>query len=386
MGQRLTPTEMLDKLVAFDTTSRNSNLALIGFIADYLGGFGISSEIIHSPDGDKANLFATVGPERSGGIVLSGHTDVVPVDGQDWSSDPFAMIEKDGRLYGRGTADMKGFIACVLAMVPDFIAADLKLPLHFAFSYDEEVGCLGVGGLINFLHGQTWQPRLVIVGEPTLMKVVNAHKACAAYETRVTGLDGHSSAPEQGVNAIEYAAELIGTLTKMAAELRDRGDESGRFDPPYSTLQVGTVHGGTAANIIARECRFKWDFRALPWTDVDEVPNRLAALVEADLLPRMRQVHPGAMIETTTIARAPGLSPLENSPAESLALALTRSNDVFAVSYGTEAGTFQEAGVPAVVCGPGSIDQAHKPNEFLALSELNACTDFLRRLSDYAAS
>ena len=254
-GTTYTPREMIDTLIGFDTTSRDSNLELIHFVRDYLDGHGIASTLIHDETGTKANLFATVGPEGNGGVALSGHTDVVPVDGQDWASDPFTVVERDGRLYGRGTSDMKSFSAIALALVPVMQAKGLKRPIHFALSYDEEVGCLGVHSLVDYLVKTGLRPQAVIVGEPTEMKVVNAHKGAFSFYTTVTGLEGHSSATDKGVNSIYYAAELIGFLQRLAEEMKTE-QVNDRFDPPYTTVHVGTVHGGTAQNIIPRETVF----------------------------------------------------------------------------------------------------------------------------------
>lgn len=376
--------ELLAQLVAFDTTSRNSNLALIEFVEDYLARFGVASlRVDHEPG--KTNLYATIGPDIAGGIVLSGHTDVVPVDGQPWTSNPFELTARDDRLYGRGTADMKGFLACCLAMVPEFVKAPLKRPIHLAFSCDEEVGCRGVRPLIAHIAKHLPKPLAVIVGEPTLMKVVNAHKASHSYETEVKGHAAHSSSAHQGVNAIMMAGELIAELNRMAAELKARGDVTGQFDPPYSTLQVGLIHGGTAKNIVAAECRFAWDMRLLPDADPDEMPERLSRFAET-LLPAMQAVAEDTGIAVRRTNIVPGLAPDAESPAEALGLALTGSNAMAAVSYATEAGLFQQAGIPAIICGPGSIDQAHKPDEWIARSELASCESLLRKLMAHACA
>lgn len=387
MPQRFTPRQMIEKLISFDTVSRHSNLKLIEFVEDYLAGWGVASRRVMNDDGTKANLFAVLGPaEKEGGIVLSGHTDVVPVDGQDWSSDPFTVIEKDGRLYGRGTSDMKSFIAIALAFVPEFLKHELKVPLYFALSYDEEVGCLGVRSMIDEIIRALPRPQIVIVGEPSDMKVVNAHKSIHAFHTVVTGLEAHSSAMDKGVNAIVYAAELIGFLARIGEEMQAKGDTSGRFDPPYTSMQIGTVNGGTAVNIIPRHCDFRWEFRALPDQDPDEIPARLAAFAEEKLLPRMRAVFPGAAIETTARNFVPPLKPQEGAPGEALVLQLAERNETEAVSYGTEAGLFQMADVPTVICGPGSIQQAHKTDEFIELAQVAACERFFTRLAAHLAS
>ncbi|MBM3503832.1 MAG: acetylornithine deacetylase [Alphaproteobacteria bacterium] len=376
--------DLLRTLIGFDTTSRDSNLALIGFIADYLGRHGVAARILPSADGAKANLLATIGPRRPGGIVLSGHSDVVPVDGQPWTSDPFTLTERDGKLFGRGTCDMKTFIALALAQVPDMVAKDLRLPIHLAFSYDEEVGCLGVPALIERIVAEHLEPRAVIVGEPTEMTVVNAHKGIHAFRTTVTGVEAHSSAPQLGVNAIVHAAELIAGLGAIASDIATGPVRDERFVPPTTTIQIGKIEGGTALNIVPRQCKFLWEFRLLPGHDPDDVPRRFATLA-ADVQGRMRVAHPGAAIETQTIAHVPPLKAEHGSPAETLVLALAGSNRVGAVSFGTEAGLFQAAECPTVVCGPGSIEQAHKPDEFITLEQVAAGEAFLTRLIDFAA-
>lgn len=384
--QRFTSREMIEKLVSFDTTSHLSNLDLIGFVESYLAGHGVRSQRVMNEDGSKANLFATLGPgDRAGGIVLSGHTDVVPVEGQDWSSDPFSAIERDGKLFGRGTSDMKSFIAVALAFVPEFLKEGPKVPVHFALSYDEEVGCLGVRPMIDSIVRSMPRPQVVVVGEPSSMKVVNAHKSIQSYRTVVTGLEGHSSATDKGVNAVIHAAELIGFLAGIAEEMRERGDASGRFQPPFTSVNVGPIKGGTALNIIPKTCSFLWEYRALPDLHPDEIITRFNEHAEKHVLPRMRAVHPGANIETSVRAQAPGLVPDEGSPGETLVMKLAQCNSAEAVSYGTEAGLFQLADIPTVVCGPGDIAQAHKPDEFVALSQIAECERFMARLADYVS-
>ncbi|MDE1172070.1 MAG: acetylornithine deacetylase [Parvibaculaceae bacterium] len=377
--------ELIDRLVSFDTVSRNSNLALIDFIEDYLAGHGVASRRVSNEDGTKANLFATIGPAgRAGGIVLSGHTDVVPVDGQDWASDPFEVSERDGRLYGRGTSDMKSFIALGLAALPDFLARELQVPIHFALSYDEEVGCLGVRPMIDEIIRGLPRPQAVIVGEPTMMKVINAHKSIHSFHTTVTGLEAHSSATDEGVNAIAYASELIGFLNQLADEMRARGDKSGRFQPPFTTLSIGVILGGTAVNIIPRKCTFSWEYRCVPDQDPDEILTRFTDYARTRILPRMKAVSPDAHIETILRAASPGLRAEDGSSAETLVLKLARQNATEAVSYATEAGLFQIADIPTVVCGPGDIAQAHKPDEFIELSQIAACEAFMQRLAAFA--
>jgi acetylornithine deacetylase len=379
------PTEMLRRLVAFDTVSANSNLALIDWVVGYLDGHGIAARLTFDETRSKANLFATIGPQDAGGgVILSGHTDVVPVAGQAWDSDPFALVERDGRLYGRGTADMKSFIAIALALVPEFKARALKRPIHLALSFDEEVGCFGAPRLIEALPRGIGRPGLVIVGEPTNMEVANAHKGCHVFATSVTGLEAHSSAPQRGVNAIVAASEIIQFIAGLAGEARAASRPASGFEPPYTSFNIGTISGGTAMNIIARECEFTWEFRPLPGEDSAAIRARIDAFVASDLLPRLRQVHPGADVTTRALASVPGLAPEAGSPAEELARQLTGANQSTVVAYGTEAGLFQDAGIPAVICGPGSMEQGHKPNEFITLAQIEAGTEFQRRLADWA--
>jgi acetylornithine deacetylase len=370
---------MLDRLVAFDTTSRDGNLPLIEFVEAYLEDWGIKSLRVDYEAGKKTNLYATIGPDIAGGIVLSGHTDVVPVDGQNWTSDPFTLVERNEKLYGRGTCDMKGFLATALALAPDFKAAKLKAPIHLALSCDEEVGCVGVRPLVAYMKQHLPRPKAVIVGEPTSMKVVNAHKGAHTFSTEVLGHEAHSCNTHLGVNSILIAGELLTEIGRLEAEMRERGDPSGRFNPPYTSVHVGLIEGGTAKNIVPRRCAFKWETRLLPGSDPDEVPemfNRFARSLE----PRMKRVAEDTGIRTERTNAVPGLRPEEDSPAENLALHLAEANGSEAVSYCTEAGLFQESGIPAIICGPGSIDDAHKPDEYIALSEMRKCEIFMRRL------
>ncbi|HEX6442376.1 MAG TPA: acetylornithine deacetylase [Stellaceae bacterium] len=377
--------EILDRLVAFDTTSARSNLDLIDWTADYLAGFGIVGARSAAFEG-KANLLATIGPPDHGGVILSGHTDVVPVAGQAWDSNPFRLTEQGARFFGRGSADMKGFIALVLAMVPQAARRELSVPLHLAFTHDEETGCFGAPALIRELPTGAAKPLLAIIGEPTSMQVANAQKSCWFFRTRVSGREGHSSAPERGVNAIAAAAEIIREIERLAAEARARARPETGFDPPNTTLSVGTIAGGTAVNIIARDCVFDWDLRTLPDEDAAALQARIDRFIEADLLPRMRAGCSDAAVETETIVGVPPLVPAPGSPAEALARRLTGANTTTTVSFASEAGLYQQAGIPAIVCGPGSIDVAHKPNEYITRTELAAGQAFLDRLLDWAAS
>lgn len=382
-GPVYSPTELLARLVSFDTTSHKSNLGIVAFIEDYLLQHGVTSTRVTTPDGQKASLFATIGPTEMGGIALSGHTDVVPVDGQAWDSDPFTLRETDGKLYGRGTSDMKGFLACALAAVPDFKSRDLAKPIHLAFSYDEEIGCIGVRPMIAEFGATLPKPRLVIVGEPTSMQVVDAHKGPVRWHVDVTGRAAHSSMATLGINAISYAARLIAELARIESELKitTRND---RFDPPYASLQVTSIEGGTAANIIPVTCRFGFEIRATPGLDPNLIEQRLKDFAAHECLPEMRSVAPEADITITRANAVPPFGADAKSEIVTLALHLTGQNETYAVSYATEAGLFQDAGAPSIVCGPGSIAQAHTANEWIAQSQLAQCMTFMRRLADWA--
>lgn len=372
--------DLLDRLVGFDTVSARSNLALIRFIDELLRQRGIAARLTHNESRDKANLYATIGPERPGGIVLSGHTDVVPVEGQPWTSDPFRLTRRGTRLYGRGTTDMKGFIATALALLPDMQTEPLATPIHFAFSFDEEVGCAGVPHLLAELGAALPFPSIALIGEPTEMRPVIAHKGIHGFATRIRGRDGHSSAPQRGAGAIIPAAEAIAFLGRLAAELKAAAPADSPFDPPYTTINVGTVAGGTAINILPRECRFVWEFRPIPETDAALLLQRFEAHLQEVVLPRMRLTAPEAEIVTEVLCAAPPLKPDPDSPAERLARALTGANSSGAVAFATEAGLFQAKNISAVVCGPGSITQAHQPDEFIEEDQLAQCEAMLRRL------
>jgi acetylornithine deacetylase len=374
--------EMTKRLVGFDTTSRNSNLALIEFVRDYLDGYGVQSELVFSEDRAKANLYATIGPEDRSGILLSGHTDVVPVDDQDWHTDPFKLIERDDRLYGRGSADMKGFVATVLSLVPELVQRKLRTPIHLSFSYDEEVGCIGVRRLIDILARRPNQPRLCIIGEPTDMQVGVGHKSKHTLRCQVTGHEAHSSLVHQGVNAIEAAAELIARLKEIARRKREHGPFDPDFDPPYSSVHTGVIHGGTALNIVPRDCTFDFEVRSLPGDSVEAIVDEVRDLAFNRLLPEMRAVQPHTNIIIEELTAAPGLATATDAEVTRLAAELTGANGTIKVAFGTEGGLFQAAGIPTVICGPGSIDQAHKPDEFVSLDQIARCEDFLGRLID----
>jgi acetylornithine deacetylase len=376
----IAPRELLAKLVGFDTTSAKSNLPLIDFVEDYLDGHGIEVFRVPSADGVKADLFATIGPQGDGGIGLSGHSDCVPVEGQRWTSEPFTLTERDGKLYARGSCDMKGFLACMLASVPLFKSRKLKEPIHIIISYDEEVGCTGVRPLIARLGKDLPQPRVVIVGEPTSMKVIDAHKRIDSYRTRVTGREVHSSMPELGVNAIAAAAELIAELERLGADIASRQNDP-RFEPPFSTVTVGTIKGGTAPNIVPKHCEFQWQVRSLPDAAPAEVPRDLTAFAKRALLPRMQRVTQEAAIDTEVHGSVPAFVARPQSEAVALALQLTGAEHTHAVSYTTEAGLFEQAGYPSVICGPGNIAQAHAADEYVSIAQLDACMAFLKGLA-----
>jgi len=355
---------------------------MINDLASVLETSGARVDIWRDKTGTKANLWATLGPEVEGGIVLSGHTDVVPVADQDWSSDPFRIEERDGRLYGRGACDMKGFIACCLTMAPVLAARITDRPLHFAFTHDEETGCIGAGHLVAELKRREVRPAIAIIGEPTEMRVVEGHKGCCEYTTHFTGLEGHGSAPDAGVNAVEYAVRYVGRLLELKERLKPRAPATSRFEPPWTTINVGSIAGGTAHNIIAGKASVTWEMRPVTAPDANFVKTDLAAYVSNSLLPAMRAVHPEAGIATETVGEVAGLEPMDQNAARTLVAELTSANAAHVVPFGTEAGLFRELGLDAVVCGPGSIDQAHKPDEFVAVDQLAACLRMLDRLGD----
>jgi acetylornithine deacetylase len=378
-GQTLTSTEMIGRLVGFDTTSRESNLALIEFVRDYLDRWRVKSELVYDSERRKANLYATIGPTSEGGVMLSGHSDVVPVDGQNWGSDPFKIVERDDKLFGRGSADMKSFIAVALAKVPDFLAQPLAAPVHLALTYDEEVGCLGARTLIAALLPKAVRPKLCIIGEPTLMQPVIGHKGSRRLRCHVHGHEVHSSLTHRGVNAVETAAELVAHLKGMARNKRKHGPFDRAFDPPYTTIHTGLIAGGTAVNIVPRECRFDFEMRYLPEDDPSAIADELKRYA-ASLLPEMQAVSDEAGIAFEETNGVPALSAKDGDEVVQLALALSGANGTGKVSFATEGGLFQQAGIPTVICGPGSIEQAHKPDEFIALDQVRQCEGFLDRL------
>jgi acetylornithine deacetylase len=372
---------MLERLIGFDTESAKSNLGLVAFVEDYLKSLRVAYVKIPNAAGDKAALFASVGGNRDGGIVLSGHTDVVPVAGQAWTSDPFKLRREADRVYGRGACDMKGFDAICLAMIPEFQQARLTSPVHILLSYDEETTCRGPLDTIARFGANLPRPGAVLVGEPTSMQVADAHKSVAGYSTVVHGHEAHSSKPSLGASAVEAACDLVTELYRFGGELAARGDPSGRFDPPASTVHVGTIQGGTARNILAKLCAFRWEFRALPGVEQNLALRRLEEYAARVAIPQLTRHTKDAFIETLTEVEVPGLKPESGSIAEVLALKAAQSNRTIAVPFASEAGQFQLANVPAVVCGPGSIGQAHQPDEYIEIAQIEACIAFMRRLA-----
>jgi acetylornithine deacetylase len=374
--------KMIERLVGFDTTSRLSNLALIEWVEAYLAEHGVKSRLTFDDERKKANLFATLGPPDKPGLVLSGHTDVVPVDGQEWDSDPFQLVERDGKLYGRGTSDMKSFLAVVLTAVPELVRRGLDTPIHLALSYDEEVGCIGVRRLLADLAAEGLKPQSCIVGEPTEMKVITGHKGKLSVRCRVRGLECHSALAPQGVNAVEAAAETVAFLKRMARERRRDGPFNRLFDPAYTTIHTGVIHGGTALNIVPRDCAFDFEFRYIPGDDPHALLGTVKQFCATELEPEMHAVAHGTGFHFDAIGGFSGLDIEDDSEIATFAKSLSGANDTGKVSFGTEAGLFQHSGIPTVICGPGSIEQAHKPNEYVALEQIALCERFMRRLMD----
>lgn len=372
----------LRELIAFPSVSSQGNLDLAMFIAERFRDVGARVEIWQNAAGNKANVFASLGPECDGGIVLSGHMDVVPVDDQTWSSDPFKMVERDGRLYGRGSCDMKGFIAACLDLAPDFARAATRRPIHFAFTYDEEVGCLGGQALIESLRQYGVRPAVAIVGEPTLMGIIEGHKGCCEYSTTFTGLAGHGSTPDRGVNAVEFAVKYVTRLLSIAEELKARAPLDSRFDPPWSTVNIGALRGGVAHNVIPSVAEVDWEMRPVCDGDADYVRNAIGDYVQTVLLPDMQAIHPVAQVTTKVIGEVAGLEPLGNNQARNIVSSLTGDDSASTVAFSTEAGLFQQLGMSAVVCGPGSIEQAHKADEFIEIAQLQRCLDMLTALAE----
>ena len=376
--------DLLAKLVSFDTTSRGSNLALVEWVEGYLDGLGVPHRRVPNSDGTKSNLLATIGPAVEGGVVLSGHTDVVPVDGQPWITDPWTLTEADGRLYARGTCDMKGFLALSLAATPE-LASSAKKPVHLAFSYDEEIGCLGAPQMIEVIRRELPAPSVVVVGEPTNMEAVNGHKGIATFHVTVTGRECHSSQPHLGVSAVMEAVKLMGSLNALSARLQDEADPASPFTPKGPTLTIGMVHGGTAHNIIARECCFVFDVRSPgPRTPKEIVAPFWAEAAAMDRALKARAPEAGVVVELRT--DVPPFMPERDGAAEAFARRMAGDNGPpRVVAFAAEAGQFQQAGFSTVICGPGSIDQAHQPNEYVEIAQLQRGATFMRRLIEWAA-
>src|SRR5271168_1088268 len=374
---------MIERLIGFQTVSRDSNLGLIEWARDYLHGLGAVTRLTYDPTGKKANLFATLGDSKKPGLILSGHTDVVPVDGQSWDTDPFVATERDGKLYARGSADMKGFIGIILTQAPKFVAAlndnRLDAPLHYALSYDEEVGCLGVRGLIRDLEENSIRPAGCVVGEPTSMQPIVAHKGTHRFRCAVHGREAHSSYVTHGVNAIEYAARLIVYIRQLADRLAQIEKRDYGFTVPYSTLSTGLIRGGIAANVVPKECEFQFDLRTLPQASADALYQEIRAYAET-LAQEMRAVDAQSGVDLQWLSQTVGLAAAESDAIVQWAMQLSKISTVGKVSYGTEAGLFQKMGVPAVICGPGDIAEAHRPNEFVALDQLAQCERFMDRI------
>jgi acetylornithine deacetylase len=377
---------MIRRLVAMDTTSRNSNLEIIKFIGDYLAKLGVESRLVHDETGRKANLYATLGPTDKPGIALSGHTDVVPIDGQEWSSDPWTIAERGKRLFGRGTADMKSFLGVVLTKVPEMLKRKPSTPIHLIFSYDEEVGCVGVRRLLDMFRSMPIRPRACIIGEPTEMKVIVGHKGKMSLRCHVRGKECHSSLAPQGVNAVEYAAEVIAHLKGMARRVAKDGPFDDNFDVAHSTVHTGTVHGGTALNIVPKDCSFDFEFRYVPGVKPEALLAEVQTFAEEKLLSGMRSIDPNAGFSWEPLSSFPGLDTPVDSEIVAFVKSLTGANSVSKVAFGTEAGLFQEVGIPTVICGPGNIAQAHKPDEYVEIEQIALCEAFMGRLMDRLCS
>lgn len=375
--------EWLRRLVAFDTSPGNSNKPLVNMVSERLADSGIRG--IQMDGGkDNTSFFATIGPESDGGVVLSGHTDVVSVADQKWTASPFELAQRDGKLFARGSCDMKGFLSCALAMAPVFASAKLTKPVHLAFSRDEEIACAGSEDMLKLISQTGMRPAMALIGEPTLMKIVAGHKTGLTMRTVFRGSPAHSSMPSAGVSAIPYAARFVGYLESVERQMQSQADSASPFHPPHGTINVGTMHGGSALNILAEQCVLEWHYRGMPQDDIEEFQAAADAYLQNELLPEMKQNgHPADIVSERT-SWYPGLSP-DDSPALDMAKALTDETTTESVSFGTEAGYFQRDGIPAVVIGPGNIDQAHKPDEFIEASQLEKCLHFLTALQSKLA-
>lgn len=381
-GTTLSTREMLDKLTGFDTVSSRSNLDLVHWVQGYLDGYGIKSTLIHDATGSKANLHAVVGPEDKPGVVLSGHTDVVPVEGQAWDSDPFKLREHDGKLYARGTCDMKGFIAVALAKLPAMVGMKLMTPIHFSLSYDEELGCLGAPDIVKHLAGLPVRPKLCVVGEPTGMKAITGHKGICDFACTVHGKESHSSLAPYAVNAVENAAELVAYIKAVARRMASEGPFNRQFDPPFTTVHTGMIKGGTALNIVPNLCEFSFEIRNIPEVNPEALAEEIRQYAFKTLEPRMKDIDPKTGFSFKPSANVHAFDIANDDPAVNFVLSLSGANATEKVSFATEAGLFQQSGIPTVVCGPGSIAQAHKPNEFVAIDQLTKCENFMDRLID----
>lgn len=381
MSQVPTAKDILAKLIAFDTTSSNSNMPLMEYVQAYLSSHGVSSDLVHDPELPKANLFATIGPDIDGGIMLSGHTDTVPVTGQNWTVEPFQLSQQDDRLYGRGTTDMKGYLACVLAAVPDMVKANLSAPIHLAFSYDEEIGCVGVRHLIERMQSHPHKPAGCIIGEPTSMEVVTAHKGKIALEVTVKGKECHSGMAPEGVNAVNYAARLVNWLEDLAMEKQQQGPFQDCYSPPFTTVHTGTIGGGFALNIVPNECKLRFEIRNVAAEDPQMLLDRFYVYAN-ELEAEMQAKHAGCAINWRVLSSYPGLQTPENTDLVALIRRLAQSHDTgVKINFGTEGGLFSNLlNITTVVCGPGSMEQGHKPDEFVQQSQLDQCDAFLQRL------
>jgi acetylornithine deacetylase len=379
---RVATAEMLERLVAFDTTSRNSNLALIAFVREFLDANGVPYRVSTDATGDKANIHAIIGPQQAGGIALSGHVDTVPVDGQSWSSDPFSLRRHNGKLYARGACDMKGFVAACLAAVPDIRARGLARPLHLFISYDEETGCEGAQRLVRDLDESGLKPALCVVGEPSGMKPILAHKGKLNLHVRVLGKPGHSSEPDKGVNAIYAAAQAIAYVAAEARRFAQEGPFEDGFDPPHTTIHVGTIQGGSILNIIPEHAEFIMEWRNIPADDANRQVERLKVHVAMHIEPAMHAVDPATGFSYQVTNVMPGMAIAPDHALTSLVKQLTGANSAGKVSYGTESGYYQAADIPTIICGPGHIAQAHQPDEWVAQDQLDACDAFIRRLAE----
>jgi acetylornithine deacetylase len=379
---RMTTIELLERMVSFDTTSRNSNLPLIGFIRDYLDRFGVAYRVSTDAAGQKANLHALIGPQQAGGLALSGHVDTVPVDGQAWTGDPFALRRRDGKLFARGSCDMKGFVAACLAAVPELQARPLVRPLHLFISYDEEVGCGGAQRLIQDIACSGLRPDLCVVGEPSGMKPILAHKGKLNLDVTVRGLTGHSSEPSKGVNAVQAAGEAIAWVAREARRLAVEGPFEDGFDPPHTTIHAGTMEGGTILNIIPERAAFTMEWRFIPGDSPHRRVDEMKAWIGTTIEPAMKAVHPACGFSYEIVLEMPGMALPADHALTTVVKQIAGSNSAGKVSYGTEGGFFETAGIPTIICGPGDIAQAHQPDEWIAESELDACDSFIRRLAD----